>query len=493
MKNNTIRVKISIVLLFSFLLLGCDDFLTTVPESAYSVDGFYQSESDFKYAIASVYAAQQELFNGTNFFRMTIGRSDDTNVIETNTYMYGADTFTDTDGCAPLQTAWTQLYVVISRCNVILSRIDNITFTDSNLKNYIKGEAYALRAWSYYSLGSSFGGVPLIDKELSVAETKKIPRSTQTETFTFAETDYKKAIDLLPTSWTGTNLGRVTKYAAEGGLARLYMFLSNFTSAKTYLKDIINSGLYGMETKYENCFSDAYDNTKERVWEVQFSGGLKGEGQNFSGSCVPEGYKGPLSPFTGSSAAFHVSSNLLAEYEAGDLRKDQTVITGITVNGAKADYYCFTKYLHYTYIPQSTEDFAVNLPILRYTDVLMMYAECLNEAGYIADGEAFSIINAVRTRAGLKSLTSASVADQAAFRKALRHERRIEFAFEPLRWPDLVRWGIAKDVMTAFLADKDEGAGIYKMDGDYRKIYPIPAEEITRYNDKTIMWQNPGY
>ena len=150
MKNITIRVKISIVLLFSFLLFGCNDFLTTVPESAYSVDGFYKSESDFKYAIASVYAAQQELFNGTNFFRLTIGRSDDTNVIETNTYMYGADTFTDTDGCAPLQTAWTQLYVVISRCNVILSRIDDIAFTDTNLKNYIKGEAYALRACSRF-------------------------------------------------------------------------------------------------------------------------------------------------------------------------------------------------------------------------------------------------------------------------------------------------------------------------------------------------------
>ncbi len=492
MKNITTRVKTSILVLFSLLLISCDDFLTTVPESDYSVEGFYQTESDFKYAIASVYAAQQEMFNGTNFFRFTIGRSDDTNVIETNTYMYGADTFTETDGNAPLQTAWTQFYVLISRCNVILGRIDAVTFTDTNLKNYIKGEAYALRAWAYYSLGSSFGGVPLISKEMTVAETKTIARSTQAETFTFAENDYKSAIALLPASWTGTNLGRITKYAAEAGLARLYMFLSNFASAKTYLKDIIDSKLYGMEENYVNCFSDTYDNTKERVWEVQFSGGLKGEGQNLSGSCVPEGYKGTLSPFTGSSAAFHASSNLLAEYETGDLRKDATVVTGITVNGAKADYYCFVKYLHYSYTPQSTEDFAVNLPIVRYTDVLMMYAECLNEAAYVANGEAFNIINVVRARAGLAPLTSVAVANQSDFRKALQHERRIEFAFEPLRWPDLVRWGIAKDVMTKFLTDKDEGAGIYKM-ADYQTLYPIPAEEITRYNNKTIMWQNPGY
>jgi len=492
MKSIAIQ-KISIIILLSLFLTSCDDFLTTVPESDYSTEGFYESESDFEYAIAGAYAAQQELFEGTTFFRFTIGRSDDTNVMETNTYMYGGDTFTDGDDCSALETAWSALWVVVNRCNAILSRIDDVDFDDADMKSYITGEAYALRAWSYYTLASSFGGMPLIDKEMSAEETKTVARSTQEETFTFAAADYEQAIDLLPDSWTGDNLGRVTKYAAEGGLARLYMFQSDFLSAKPYLNDIINSGLYGMENQYKNCFTEANENGKERVWEVQFCGGESGEGQGFSGSGVQEGYSGDLSPFSGSSAAMHASSNLLAEYEEGDLRKDVTVVTGLTINGIVEEYYYFTKFMYYSTVPQSTNDWGINLPVLRYTDVLMMYAECLNEDGYVAGGEAFSIINKVRDRAGLVPLTSSTVTGQEAFRQALIHERRIEFAFESLRWPDLVRWGIAKDVMTEFLKDEDEGGGIYSMDGDYRKIYAIPADELSRYSDENIMWQNPEY
>ena len=492
MKSIAIQ-KISIIVLLSLFLISCDDFLTTVPESDYSTEGFYESESDFEYAIASVYAAQQELFDGTTFFRFTIGRSDDTNVMETNTYMYGGDTFTDGDDCSALETAWSDLWVVVSRCNAILDKIDDVDFEDPDMKNYIKGEAYALRAWTYYTLASSFGGMPLIDSELSVEETKSVARSTQEETFSFVEDDYKKSIDLLPASWTGDNLGRITKYAAEGGLARLYMFQSDFSAAKPYLKNIIDSGLYGMEEEYKNCFTESNENGKERVWEVQFCGGASGEGQGFSGSGVQEGYSGDLSPFSGSSAAFHASTNLLAEYEDGDLRKDETVVTGLTISGIVEEYYYFTKFMYYSTVPQSTDDWGINLPVLRYTDVLMMYAECLNEDGYVAGGEAFSIINKVRERAGLAALTSATVPNQNSFRNAMIHERRIEFAFEPLRWPDLVRWGIAKDVMTTFLQDDDEGAGIYSMDGDYRKIYAIPGDEMSRYSDEDIMWQNPGY
>jgi len=495
MKKYNQILKVTFLGLMSLGFTSCSDFLDKTPESAYTAETFYQTQSDFVYAIAGAYAAQQDLYlgDGGNIFRFTIGRSDDTNVIETNTYMYGADQFTDGDDNSSILTIWSNLWVLVSRCNAILDRIDAVSFTDTNLKNYIKGEALALRAWSYYSLGSCFGGVPLIDKQMSVDETKKIARSSQEETFAFAAKDYTSAISLLPTSWSGDNIGRITKYAAEAGLARLYMFQSKFSNAQPLLLDIINSGKYAMEEKYENCFDDAYDNGKERVWEVQFNGNVSGEGQGFSGSCVPEGYSGTLSPFSGASAAMHVSSNLLAAYEKGDLRKDASVVTNLKVSNVVLSYYFIRKWLHYTYVPQNTNDFAINLPIVRYTDVLMMYAECLNEAGYQANGEAFNIINKVRSRAGLPALTSATVSSQAAFRTALQKERRIEFAFEPNRWPDLVRWGIAQTTMDKFLQDTDEGAGTYKMGSDNRKIYAIPADEITRYADTSVMWQNPGY
>ena len=478
-----------------FSLWGCEDFLTRIPESSYSEAGAYQTQADFNFAIAGVYAAQQDLYQSNAcWFRLMIARSDDTR--NSAAYTYGIDTFSDSDDISEMANAWAKFYQIITRCNIILDKIDAVPFNDENLKSYIKGEAYALRAWSYYTLGWMFGGVPLLDKQLSTEEVLAIPRATQEETFEFAANDFKNAISLLPDSWEGTDVGRVTKYAAAGVLARMYMFQSKFIEAKPYLKEIMDSGLYGMEEDYKNCFTDSHDNGKERVWEVQFTGNLSGEGQRFSTGTLPEGYKdGVLIPFSGYSTAMTVSLAMVDAYEEGDLRKDVSIVSNIMVNGVlESKYHYILKYCHYdAYTPQDQGDWANNLPILRYTDVIMMYAECLNEEGYVANGEAFDILNQVRARAGLQPLMSTNVPNQQAFREAIIQERRVEFAFEGLRWIDLVRWGIAQKVINEHFLAEDEGGGRYFMDGDYRYIFAIPNDEITRYNNESIMWQNPGY
>lgn len=476
-----------------FTFSGCNDFLTTIPESTYSAAGSYQTQADFNYAIAAVYASQQDLYNtNASWARLIITRSDDTRTGAT--YVNGVDQFIDTDAVDHLTKFWQVGWQMISRCNMLLDRIDAVEFQDAELKNSIKGEAYALRAWTYHYLGWQFGGMPLIDHELTVAETLQMPRSTQEQTFEFAANDYKKAIELLPEKWSGDDLGRVTKYAAEGGLARLLMFQSKFSEAKSYLADIINSGLYAMEEEYVNCFTDSHDNGKERVWEIQFAGNLLGEGQNFASGMVPETYPGgDFFPFGGWSSYIYVSNSMVNAYEEGDLRKDVSVITNIMNDGVIDTKYFIRKFCHFeAYVPQNRGDMANNIPVIRYTDVKMMYAECLNEEGYVANGEAFNILNEVRRRAGLPELTSATVPTQDAFRKALIQERRVEFAFEGLRWMDLVRWGIAKEVMNEFLKEKDEGDGLYSME-DFRTVFAIPHVEIERYNNKDIMWQNSGY
>ncbi len=150
------------------------------------------------------------------------------------------------------------------------------------------------------------------------------------------------------------------------------------------------------------------------------------------------------------------------------------------------------KYSYYTYVPKTQQDWANNLPILRYTDVKMMYAEVLNEEGYKAGGEAFAILNEVRKRAGLPAKTATDLPTQEAFRRALREERRVEFAFEGLRWLDLIRWGIVMETMNEFLAAPLQGGGRFSMK-EYQKIFAIPFEEINRYNDESVLAQNPGY
>lgn len=485
-----------ITLIFSgCCLMGCTDFLSVVPDSQYSVAGSYKTQNDFKQAIAGVYSQQQRLFeSNVCYFRGTIGRSDDTR--GGANYLDGLDRFTDDDNNNWATNGWNDMWKIINLSNLILAKIDEGQFTDETMKDYIRGEAHMFRAYGYWNLAWQFGGMPLIDKPLSIDEVKKIPRSEQAATFDFAAEDYKKAIELLPEEWIGTDKGRVTKYAAMGMLARLFMFRSDFASAKPLLKTIMDSGKYGMEEEYVNCFTDSHDNGKERVWEVQFNGGQTGEGQFFSTGNLPEGFDDPsVMPFSGFSSAMLVADSLYNSYETGDLRRDLAIRKGWVDRNGVLDTVSkfFIKYNHYdAYTPKTQQDWANNLPVLRYTDVAMMYAEVLNKEAYIPGGEAFEILNAVRSRAGLPSLTAAELPDKEGFLKAIMTERRHEFAFEGLRWRDLLRWGIAKEVMNMFFADRKEGGGLYSMQ-DHQRLFAIPFNEISRYNDESVMWQNPGY
>jgi len=490
-----------IFLFFSLIILvGWNDFLTVLPDSSYSEAGGYQSQSDFEQAIAGVYAAHQSMYqsnvNGTTYTYMM--RSDEANVITPQSvpgYIGGIERFIDDANNGTHGGNYSSYYRIINRCNVILDKIDPVKFTDENTKKYIKGEAQAFRAYSYWMLGWQFGGVPLIKKVTSVEETKTIPRSTQAETFAFAAVDFTSSIALLPSvKWTGKSIGRITKFSAMGMLARMYMFQKDYAKAKILLSDIINSGLYSMEADYKNCFTESKENGAERLWEVQFMGGQLGEGQQFTTGLLPEGSTTTLQPFGGYSSFPTVYPELVAAYEAGDLRKDISCVTNIKWNGAVDPKTYFVRKYHWAdvNIPKVANDWGVNIPILRFTDVKLMYAEVLNETGYSASGEAMTSLNAVRARAGLAPLTAAVVPDQASFRNAIVKERRVEFAFEGLRWMDLLRWGLAIDVINKKLSDPAQDGGTFRMKS-HQVLFPIPFDELNRYQDTKVLWQNPGY
>jgi hypothetical protein len=489
-----LKIYSAILILISLLYTGCSDYLQLVPDSEFSLDGAYKTQTDFEQAIAGVYAQQQQLYrSNTCWFYGMIGRADETRVGAQ--YLYGLDNCTDDANNSWTYGQWNIYWKIIGRCNIILDKIEKGTFTDASVKSYITGEAYLLRAYSYWSLAFQFGGMPIIDKTLTVDEVRKISRSSADETFKFAESDYKNAINLLPESWSGTNAGRGTKYAAMGMLARMYMFQSNFAAAQPLLATVIASKKYSMETNYLNCYLDSKDNGPERVWEVQFTGGQLGEGNFLITGLLPEGFKDTkYMPFSGYTSALYVADSLYRAYEPGDKRRDISILKGWVNAGVKDTISKFVvKFAHYdAYVPKDQQDWANNLPILRYTDVMMMNAEALNELNYAANGEAFTILNAVRARAGLSAYTSATLPDKVAFRNAIIKERRVEFAFEGLRWMDMLRWGIATSLKNMQFAQKEQGSSRYKME-DFRKLLPIPFDEITRYNDPAVMSQNPGY
>ena len=477
------------------LLSTCDDFLTEIPLDAYSVAGKYKTQDDFVQAIAGVYSRNQRLYSGhAGWFSRVALRADDSRT--GGDYTYGFTQFTENSvDVTFLNDGWKELFKIIAFSNEILAKIDGGTFADVQLKEYVRGEACMFRGYAYWMLGWQFGGMPLFDKPVTTEEVKGIKRSTQEETFDFAVADYKRAIELLPEAWTGNHIGRVTKYAAAGMLGRLYMFRGDFANAKTYLAQVIRSEKYRKATNYRDCFSDDHDNDAERVWAVQFMGGQSGEGNEYPSSALPQGANpNPYMPFGGFNTATRVSENMIAAYEPGDLRKDITTATGLTINNTldTVSWWCIKYTWDIAYTPQVQGDWANDINILRYTDVEMMYAEALNEEGYSPNGDAFRIINEVRARAGLEPLDPAVVNDKDKFREAIKRERRVEFCWEGLRWLDLVRWGDAVNVMNEHLLHPDEGAGRYHVE-PYQTLFQIPFDQLSRYNNPDILWQNPGY
>src|SRR5690606_15286493 len=192
-------------------------------------------------------------------------------------------------------------------------------------------------------------------------------------------------------------------------------------------------------------------------------------------------------PFGGSPFNLFLSNSILDAYEPGDLRKDASILSSWRHKSGEIITTLPTTKKYQNGPVVQANDWDIDWIALSYTDVLMMYAESLNEIGYQADGEAFSILNDVRKRAGLKPKDATEIPTQEAFRRWMEAERRVEFAFENLRWFDLVRTDRALEVMSDFLSE-------YGLDGNVKSkdqyIYPIPQAVL---NMTPHLGQNPGY
>lgn len=509
MKKN-IFIKGCLAVAALSLMTSCDDFLEEKPQSVYTTETFYTNESDFDYAVTAIYQAQLKAMSAPGdpnsvtsrtawygMFRFPSVRSDEKSLYHgINFYSDGAENFTDTETGGAKDYAWQYMYIIINRANSVLDRIDAFNFTTAGLQNELKGQALALRGWAYYQLGQWFGGVPIITTELSVEETLKIGRSSQAETFAQAEKDMRAAIALLPGKYTGDKKGRVGKFATEAMLARMLMFQNKSNDAKTLLEDVIRNGGYSLAPTYVDCFSEAGEGNGERVWYMNFAANQEGMGQSISDGWVQENYNfNPNNePFrlvvSGGSHAISPNQDLIDEHEAGDTRRNEYVTNMATAYSS--DYYFCIKFNHYETFPNNANNWGVDIPLMRYADVLLMYAECLGQ------GAGDQYLNEVRKRAGLGPWTDYSN----DFTTALRHERRLELAFEGIRWFDLVRWGIAKSTMNAYLSSKEGGAKCnpgettgtpYYQMADGQEVFAIPQTEIDLYNNRDLMWQNEAY
>jgi hypothetical protein len=488
-----------LLLLLVTLSASCrDDLLSPRPLSELTVGNFYRTQADVEKAVTAVYAGMQDWPVNVYIYLSEVRSSNYIGVFhDAQRDWWDITAFETKPETNTLRDVWADLYRMIHRANVVLERIDGVEFRPPELRERYRAEVRFLRALAYFELVRLFGRVPLVTASITPEEGTQIGQSETAGIYDFITDEITGVLDQLPASYPADQAGRVTRSAARGMLARIYLTMAGYPlqqrdrleSAHTLLREVIDEvGDTRFASNYADLFTSTNDN-RYALFEIQFVPGGVGAGSSFPAEILPSNISREIAPFGGAVSAnrLALSADLLAGYEPGDLRFDATIDTFYVTNdvppGTGNTPY-IRKFIDEGATLVDRNDWGVNFPLLRYADVLLMYAEVLAERAGAPTGEAVALLNRVRERADLAPIQPAS---KAAFDMALEQERRIEFAGEGIYWFDLVRRGRAIDVMNAWLQATDQDVRI----DEHHLIYPIPQSEIDIYPG--LYRQNPGY
>lgn len=461
------KVNYIFFLVASLFWTSCtDSFFDMEPSSSVVTDKVYKTASDFNVAVVGCYSKLQ---SQVNFYTECCEyRSDNLNLSAPTAGTqdrYDIDHFSEKPSNGILDDYWANFNNNVYRCNLVLDKIDGVEF-DEGLKKQYKAEAMFIRALTYFNMYRIWGGVPTTRTVVTVEEALNTRRSTDEEMFNFIAGDLKAIVDdnMLPESYTGEDVGRATLGAAKALLGKVYLTFHKWEEARDVLSQLL--GKYELVQPIESVFDVNNKMNREIIFAVRFNKEVEGEGHSYWFNITN------LTDDTNQSAA------LMNCYENGDARKALITYVSAATNVCLMPKFMDTKSSTYNVVGNDQI-------LLRYADVILMYAEALNEIGYDASASSVALkqLNDVRERAGLDKLTAADVTNQADFRKAILDERQREFPYEGHRWFDLVRMGYAKEAMRA------EGFDIQ----DYQLLFPIPQNEIEKIGNSEILWQNPGY
>ena len=465
------KTPIRIVLIGCVGLFSCKkSFLTLTPQSQATDVAFYKTTADISNAVTAAYEPLQTLYLGHSslvpvFVTMMEARGD--NVEDLNPganagTQFNIDRFLAKSDNTDITAAWQTIYNGISRCNIALAHLDVVT--DATLKPRFEGELKFLRALHYFNLVRMWGAAPLELAPITAADAQKQGRNTVQEIYTAIESDLTQAASLLPVSYGSTDLGRATQGAAKTLLGKVYLTELKYPQAVSTLKDLAAAGNnygYSLLPAVADVFSVSNKMNAEVVFAVRYNKTATGEGHN-----LPSYFNQPgLDP------------KLISSYEPADTRRDLLTTVTLDANNKPVKKY-------YDTFDPNTKLMGFDFIVLRYADVLLMYAEALNEVSYSSDALAW--LNAVRSRAGASVYTAAGLPDQTSFRAAVLKERRLELPLELHRWFDLVRTN------SAAAAFANSGLTPINFQA-YQYFYPVPQSEINIMNNTTTFPQNQGY
>jgi len=470
------------ILALPLAMLAACHVLDQEPESAFTETNFYKTSGD---ALAAVNAIYDPLPTNDMYSQIMLAYQDQgTDDCEwgggrntANQAKNDVDKYTFTSATVYFYTTWSTCYKAINRANAVMGRVPGVNM-DQALKDRMIAEAKFLRGFYYFTLVRLFGKVPLYLTETTSLTNLGLPRSPVAEVYAQIIADFTAAEAGLPQKYTGADVGRATQGAAKGMLAKVYLTQGEWQKAVDKCKELMameTQGVYGLWPNYSDVFLIANKNGKESLFEAQALGGGYGEGTAL------EGYLRPTFDRNGFGDD-PVTQNHYQAYTSRDKRRDVNVklytTAGTPAAPASITFPCYvSKYKD----PSSTGngDGSNNFILLRYADILLMFAEASYELQE-GSADAYTAVNRIRMRAGLADLTPDLT--QAQFRDSILQERRLELAFEGHRRYDLVRRNKLIDAMKA------QNPTIVVEPRHY--LYPVPQ---TERDANSLLDQNDNY
>lgn len=544
MKNrylNTIQNNIGIILgmVITAFITGCnDDFFNKQPLDQASDATFWQSESDAKLALVGCYYTEAG-WRGEDFWTprsllyldLMAGNGSEKELIP--------DHVTDgtlTSAYWVTEGYWDHSYAKIATCNNFLDHIQKISL-EEDTKAMMIAEVRTLRAYEYFNLALYFGDVPLVTNLLTIVQANSVSRTSKSEVWAFVENELKESVPALPNSRPDSENGRITSAAALAILGRLQLALKDWDNAAESYKKIIDMGYYRIDPKFRELFFEENELSKEFILASQYQKDVYGH--VLLTYMLPESWGGwhQFSPYNELVKEFEcidgkpIDESPLFDpknpYDNRDPRLDATIMinertvfrgkTFVSTPGSsspdrKDKYpvwsgYCILKFLE----DDETKNqwsYGGNFPIIRYAEVLLGYLEAKLESGAGIDQALLDqTINLVRSREAVK-MPPISTTDPSSLRTIIRRERRVEFAFEGIRYFDILRWGIAaqelnKQFTGMKLTNDPANYSDYPVDSDgyfivgnrnfkegINELWPIPQSERDVNPNLT---QNSGY
>lgn len=490
-----------VVMLCLLIETSCQKTLEPQLKGSETLETLVSSEEGINSLLNSSYAVLQDLYKRNMQYLVDLA-SDDSWTWRNE---LDPDMFIIEKNSTYALNPWVTLYRGIGRANIIIDNIENPKYSSVTAKNTILGQAKFLRAYYYFNLVRLYGGVPLIVKQVKTREDSEQPRATIQAVYAQIKADLKEAETLLPNTYsgaTGQEIGRATGYTASALLATVYLELQEWKEAENSTKRLI--GVKSLLNNYADNFNGKSENGPGSFFEVQYGGPTAALTTTLSNSNAPTSMQGSAGMlptddnFNGLGGGLSSGNGLVQAIEVGDLRKsvilaDYGLANFIDASKPKGSLFYLNKFYN------STDPVGLstwNYPLIRYAEVLLIRAEALNESGYVPDGEAFSLINQVRAKAGLQNLTAANVPSQEAFRTALQKERRIELCFESKRYFDLNRWTLLESTIQKqmdFMKKlfPTQKMIIHPITNKKYFLFPIPSQEFS--NNAFLGSQNPGY